>query len=94
MPSTVRDNEARHRFELDVEGVIAFAEYRRAPGVVTFVHTVVPESLGGRGVGSTLAKGALDLVRAHGDKVVAECPFIAGYIGKHKEYQDLLAVKP
>ncbi len=33
--STVRDNPALHRFELDVDGVIAFLEYRRKPGVVT-----------------------------------------------------------
>ncbi|MBL8782907.1 MAG: N-acetyltransferase [Alphaproteobacteria bacterium] len=89
--STVRDNPALHRFELDVDGVIAFSEYRRKPGVVTFIHTEVPESLGGKGVGSKLARGALDLVRASGEKVIAKCPFIAAFIKKNAEYQDLLA---
>jgi predicted GNAT family acetyltransferase len=89
--STVRDNPALHRFELDVDGVIAFSEYRHKAGVVTFIHTEVPESLGGKGVGSKLARGALDLVRARGEKVIAKCPFIAAFIKKHAEYQDLLA---
>jgi predicted GNAT family acetyltransferase len=89
--TTVHDNPARHRFELDVDGVIAFSEYSRKPGVVTFIHTLVPDELGGKGVGSKLARGALDLVRARGEKVIAKCPFIAAFIKKHAEYQDLLA---
>lgn len=89
--STVRDNEAKHRFELDVDGVTAFSEYRRKTGVVTFIHTEVPEALGGKGVGTKLARGALDMVRARGEKVIAKCPFIAAFIKKHAEYQDLLA---
>jgi hypothetical protein len=51
---------------------------------------VVPAELAGKGVGSQLARGALDAVRAKGLKVVAQCPFIAGYIAKHSEYQDIL----
>jgi predicted GNAT family acetyltransferase len=88
--SAVHDNPDRHRFELDVDGVTAFTVYRHKAGVVTFIHTEVPEALEGRGVGSKLAQGALEIVRSRGEKVVAECPFIAGYIKKHPEFQDLL----
>jgi uncharacterized protein len=93
MASTVHDNKNLHRFELTIGGVTAFSEYTREPGVVTFVHTEVPEALSGKGVGSALARGALDLVRARGEKVIAHCPFIAAFIKKHAEYQDLLAEK-
>jgi predicted GNAT family acetyltransferase len=91
MMSAVSDNEAAHRFEIDVDGVTAFSEYARKNGVVTFIHTEVPDALSGKGVGSMLARGALDLVRARGEKVIAKCPFIAAYIQKHAEYQSLLA---
>ncbi|WP_342360408.1 GNAT family N-acetyltransferase [Terrarubrum flagellatum] len=91
MSNTVRNNESANRFELDVDGHVAFAEYKLAPGVITFTHTVVPKELGGRGVGSMLARGALDQVRASGLKVVAQCPFIAAFIKKNDEYADLLA---
>jgi hypothetical protein len=87
----VRDNPARHRFELEVDGHLAVAVYSLAPGVITFIHTEVPEALAGRGVGSRLAKGALAQVRARGLKVVPRCPFVRGYIEKHPEWQDLLA---
>jgi uncharacterized protein len=91
MSNEVRNNHALGRYELDVDGHVAVAYYKRADGVVTFTHTEVPKALEGRGIGSRLAKGALDLVRGEGHKVVAQCPFIAGYIQKHPEFADLLA---
>jgi predicted GNAT family acetyltransferase len=87
----VRNNTASHRYELEVDGSLAKAWYRENGNVITFTHTDVPEALSGRGVGSALAKGALDAVRAAGKKVVAACPFIATYIKRHREYGDLLA---
>jgi len=88
--SDVRQNTQDHRFELDVEGHTALAHYRLAPGVITFAHTEVPKELSGRGIGSQLARGALEAARAQGLKIVAECPFVAGYIAKHPEFSDLL----
>ncbi len=89
--SEVKDNPEKHQFELIVDGHIALAAYRLKPGVITFTHTEVPAALGGRGIGSLLAKAALDQVRQRGLKVVPLCPFIKAYIEKHADYQDLLA---
>ena len=88
--SDVRDNPALHRFELEADGHTAVAYYQRTPGVITFTHTEVPPALSGRGIGSTLARGALASARAQGLKVVAKCEFIGGYIAKHPEFGDLL----
>jgi predicted GNAT family acetyltransferase len=52
MTEQFRDNEARNRFELDIEGTIAFITYRKSAGAITLVHTDVPAELGGRGVKS------------------------------------------
>jgi predicted GNAT family acetyltransferase len=90
MPDEVQNNPAQSRFELIAEGGMAAAYYDLAPGLITFTHTEVPRALEGRGIGSKLARGALEAVRARGLKVVAECPFIRAYIGKHAEFQDLL----
>jgi predicted GNAT family acetyltransferase len=91
MTSAVRDNAELHRFELAVDGSVAFAAYVPRGDTVVFTHTEVPSALGGRGIGSKLAQGALDLVRADGKKVVAQCPFIASWIARHSDYGDLLA---
>ena len=90
MANEVHDNPALKRFELEVDGHVAFVTYRRSPGAVTLVHTEVPRALGGRGIGSILAKGVLESLRAAGTKIVPECPFIAAYIEKHPEYRDLV----
>lgn len=90
--SDVRNNTRSHRFELEIDDEVAKAWYRQQGNIVTFTHTDVPDSLSGRGVGSRLAKGALEQVRAAGNKVIALCPFIAAYLRKHEdEYEDIMA---
>ena len=89
MASNVRDNTDRHRFELDADGHIAFSEYKRANGVLTIMHTEVPKPLEGRGIGSGLIRGVLDIARSEGLKVNTLCPFAKAYIDRHPEYADL-----
>jgi len=91
MPATVRNNPGRTRYELEVDGHLAVAVYTLAPGVITFVHTEVPPELGGKGVGSTLVRGALEDVRRQGLKMVVRCSFIRAYMTKHPEFNGLLA---
>jgi hypothetical protein len=86
----VRDNTELHRFELDADGQVAYSNYKREGGVIAIMHTEVPAALNGRGIGSALARGLLDIARAQKLKVVPRCPFVAGYIAKHPEYADLL----
>jgi predicted GNAT family acetyltransferase len=86
----VRDNKAQSRFEMDVEGAVAFANYRLAPSTVIITHTETPRALRGRGIGSELVRGALQLVRADGLKVVAGCGFVADYLRKHPDFADLI----
>jgi predicted GNAT family acetyltransferase len=86
----IRDNKAQSRFELDVGGALAFANYRLAPGKVIITHTETPRALRGRGIASTLVKGALELIRADGLKVVAGCSFVMDYLDRHPEFADLV----
>ena len=87
----VRDAPERARFEVLVEGEVAgFARYVRRQGRVVFLHTEVDPAFEGQGLGSALAKGALDAVRAEGRLVEARCPFIAAWLRRHDEYADLV----
>lgn len=88
--SEVADNPGRSRFELAVEGGVAFASYELAPGVMTITHVVVPPQAEGKGAGSKLAAHALDAARERGLKVVPQCPFVAAYFQRHPELADLL----
>ncbi|MBM3623575.1 MAG: N-acetyltransferase [Alphaproteobacteria bacterium] len=89
--SRVVDNPARNRFEMDVDGSIAFVDYRAMGDVLVVPHTEVPRALEGRGVGTELVLGSLDLIRASGRKVRPLCGFYANVIRRHPEYRDLLA---
>src|SRR3954470_24567201 len=54
--AAVRDNKAQKRFELEVEGGLAFANYRLTPTAVIITHTETPRALRGRGIGSELVQ--------------------------------------
>lgn len=89
----VTKNDDRNRFEIHTDDgrLAGFTEYVAGDGVRDFVHTVVKDEFEGQGIGGKLARAALDQTRAEGLKVIATCPFIKGWIGKHPDYQDLLA---
>lgn len=89
--SEVRHNQAKHRYEIEVDGHLSVSIYERDGDVLTFTHTLVPDELQGRGIASTLIRGALEDVRAQGLKLVPQCPFVAAYIDKHPEWRDVLA---
>jgi hypothetical protein len=91
MTETVRDHAARRRYELEVGGALAFIDYLRDGHNVIMTHAEVPPAMRGGGVGSALVKGALAIVRAQGEKVVPLCPFVAQYMRRHPDTQDLLA---
>ena len=86
----VRDNKAQSRFELDVDGGVAFASYRLTPSAVIITHTETPRALRGHGIASQLVEGALALIRADGRKVIGACGFVVDYLSKHPEYQDMV----
>lgn len=83
---------ARLRYEARIDGAVAgFAQYILTDDLVVFTHTEVDRRFEGKGVGSALARFALDDVRAEGRrKVLPVCPFIKGWIGHHRDYASLL----
>ena len=91
MTGPVRDNREKSRFELDIGSDIAFANYRLTPSAVIITHTETPAALRGRGVASELVKGALELIRRDGRKVIAGCGFVVDYLDKHPDPADLVA---
>lgn len=86
----VTHNQAAHQFEVSVDGDTAALVYRRSPGVLTIVHTGVPDALAGRGIAGQLAVASLTYAREQQLAVVPLCPFVAEYIRKHQEYLDLV----
>lgn len=84
----VSDHPEASRFEAHVDGELAgFAEYQLTDQLMVFTHTEVSETFEGHGVGSALARFALDQLRAEsGRQALPVCPFIKGWIQRHPEY--------
>ncbi len=86
----VVENPGQNRFELTLDGGTALVAYRRDGERLVLVHTEVPEQFAGQGIGSRLAKGVFEVLRASGRKAVVRCEFLKGWIAKHPEYNDVV----
>lgn len=89
--SEVIQNEALGRFEMEVEGHIAFILYRMKDSGIYLIHTEVPAVLEGKGVGSALVSKTLDWIKSHGYPLTPLCPFVTAYIKRHPEWKEILA---
>ncbi len=88
-------NEIQHdtqacRFQVEIEGHTAVLEYHMDGDTIVFTHTGVPEAIGGRGIGSQLVRAGLAYARRQGYAVRPLCWFVAQYVQRHPEYQNLL----
>jgi predicted GNAT family acetyltransferase len=88
----VTRNEDESRWEARIGGQLAgFAAYQLTDELVVFTHTEVDPAFEGSGVGSALARQALDEVADEGTrKVMPLCPFIKAWIGRHPDYVHLV----
>lgn len=81
------DNTARSRFELSVDGHVAYLEYERKPSTLTLIHTEVPVEIRGRHIADRLVEAALAIARAEGRRVIAICPFARAYMRRPSHTQ-------
>jgi predicted GNAT family acetyltransferase len=95
MTVEVTRNDEQSRYEARLDGALAgFVDYHLTDELVVFTHAEVDPAFEGQGIGSALAQGALDDVRASAQRqVLSQCPFISRWIDRHPDYADLLSRK-
>jgi predicted GNAT family acetyltransferase len=86
----VENNSPAQRYEALVDGHRSTLQYRLEGDQITYLHTEVPAALEGRGIGSALARAALEDARDRNLTVVPRCPFVREYIRRHPEYEPLV----
>ena len=89
--SIVRDNAKQSRFEIEENGLVAFATYRRENNTVMIPHVEAPPELRGKGTAGRLMEGIALLAREGGLKIVPRCPYAAAWFRRHPEDSDVLA---
>jgi uncharacterized protein len=87
----VQHNPEANRYEAVVDGHLSVCEYELAGKQMVFTHTLVPPELRGRGIAEQLVRAALADARVAGRKVVPACSYVAKFIERHREYQDLVS---
>jgi uncharacterized protein len=87
--TTIVHNAAASRFEASVQGQLCVLDYQRRDGVLVMPHTSVPPALRGRGIAEKLVRTVLEWARVEGLKVVPRCSYVAAYMRRHRETQDL-----
>ncbi|MGE0601830.1 MAG: GNAT family N-acetyltransferase [Dehalococcoidia bacterium] len=91
---TVTDNTTKSRFEVTVDNHGGTLDYSRSDDHIVLIYMEVDKELEGKGIGGRLTRFALDDSRSKGLKVVPRCPFVASYIKRHPEYEDLVIEQP
>ncbi len=81
----VTDNQGSSQLEIHADGELAKLLYRTRAGRLVLVHTEVPESLGGRGLGGELVQAAISKAAAAGMTIVPLCPFARSWLERHPD---------
>lgn len=85
-----RDTPERSRFELDVAGQIAHADYRRQPGILIITYVYAPPPLRGTGASDRLMTAVAGCARSEDRKILALCGYARAWLRAHKAHRDLL----
>ena len=83
-------NQARSRFQIDLGGQPAVADYIRSGDRVSFHHTLVPYAHRGKGIAAILVREALNWARDEGLTVRPQCSYVGHFIAQNPEYRELL----
>jgi len=84
-------NAAAHQLQLDVDGHIAFIDYKLVNQELFLIHTEVPDELRGKGIANTIIVKALQYAKDNNYKIVPLCPFVQAYLKRHPEWNALVA---
>jgi predicted GNAT family acetyltransferase len=87
---TVTNNKDQMQFEVNQDGEKAVLQYRFLDNLIWLMHTEVPISLEGKGIASALAQYGLEWAKENQKKVKVICPFVAIYLKRHPEYNEIV----
>jgi predicted GNAT family acetyltransferase len=94
MSDEVTNNAEGNRYEVEVDGVVAELTYRRDGDRIELLHTGVPDALEGRGIGSTIVRGAIEDAARQGLTVVPRCTFVQSWLERHPDEAATVTLEP
>lgn len=91
MTDAFRDNRDDNRFELEVDGLLAFADYQRRDGKLVIPHVEADMALRGTGAAGRLMEKVALTAREEGAKIVPLCSYAAAWLRRHRDFDDVVA---
>jgi predicted GNAT family acetyltransferase len=85
MDGRFSDNGSEGRFELDIAGQTAFANYRRTGDGLLIFHVETPRALRGQGVASRLMAHVLDSARSEGRELIPFCSYASSWMRRQRQ---------
>jgi predicted GNAT family acetyltransferase len=85
MDGRFSDNRNEGRFELDIAGQVAFANYRRRDEGLLIFHVETPRALRGQGVAGRLMERVLETARAEGREVIPFCSYASSWMRRQRQ---------
>lgn len=84
------NNSTEGRFEMEVDGAIAFIKFKTMPDAVALLHTEVPSVLEGRGVATALVEKTLMYLEERNQKIAPICPYVSAFLKRHPDWQRIV----
>lgn len=85
MNQTVIDNTGANRFELDVDGQVAHADYRVIGDTLYIDYVEAPPALRGTGAAGRLMEGVMSAAAEKGYAVEPVCGYAAAWMRRHRK---------
>jgi uncharacterized protein len=82
---TVVNNPQKRQFEIQLGQEMGLLAYRQRPGQIELMHTEVPMSQRGKGIGEKIVKFALEYARQNQLEVIPSCRFVQAYLKRHPD---------
>ena len=90
MRSTLRNNTAQSRYEMDEQGMTSWADYRLSGDRLFIDHVEAPPALRGTGASGRLMAALAADARDRGLKITPICGYAAAWLRRSPEFRSLL----
>ena len=82
-------NEAENRFETWIDNQLSKLDYMQDGNTIVMTHVGVYPEHRGQGIAGKLTQVALEYAKERSFRVIPMCPYIAAYIRRNNQYEDL-----
>ena len=90
MSSTLRNNTAQGRYEMDEQGMTSWADYRLSGDRLFIDHVEAPPALRGTGASGRLMAALAADARDRGLKITPICGYAAAWLRRSPEFRGLV----